>query len=99
MRCRIARRPSKHWPNASGRRRNVDTSSRVAARETVARPKVVITGGAGVIGSHVADALVGQAEGVTVDHLRAGKRANLAKAIPAGAGLAKHELPPGRLRP
>jgi len=65
----------------------------------VARPKVVITGGAGFIGSHVADALVGQAEVVAVDHLRAGKRANLAKAIQEGATLVKRDLLRGDLRP
>src|SRR5207245_8601961 len=98
-RYRIARKPSTHWPNASGRGRNVDTSSRVASRETVARPRVVITGGAGFIGSHVADALVGEAEVVAIDHLKAGKRANLAKAIQAGATLVKRDLLRGDLRP
>ena len=67
--------------------------------ETVARPKVVITGGAGFIGSHVADALVGDADVVTVDHLKAGKRANLAKALKAGATLVKRDLLRGDLRP
>src|SRR3989442_15812711 len=36
----------------------------------VARPKVIITGGAGFIGSHVADAVVGEDEIVTIDHLK-----------------------------
>jgi len=65
----------------------------------VARPKVVITGGAGFIGSHVADALVGEAEVVAIDHLKSGKRANLAKAIQAGATLVKRDLLHGDLRP
>ncbi len=65
----------------------------------MARPKVVITGGAGFIGSHVADALVGDAEVVAVDHLKSGSRANLAKAIKAGAKLVKQDLLRGDLRP
>jgi len=65
----------------------------------VARPKVVITGGAGFIGSHVADALVGEAEVVAIDHLKAGKRANLAEAIKAGATLVKRDLLRADLRP
>lgn len=66
--------------------------------ETVARPKVVITGGAGFIGSHVADALVGEADVLAIDHLKAGKRANLAKALKAGATLVKRDLLRGDLR-
>src|SRR6266705_1233577 len=65
----------------------------------VARSKVVITGGAGFIGSHVADALVGEAEVVAIDHLKSGKRANLAKAIQAGATLVKRDLLKGDLGP
>lgn len=65
----------------------------------MARTKVVITGGAGFIGSHVADALVGEADVVAVDHLKAGKRANLAKALQAGATLVKRDLLRGNLRP
>src|SRR5438093_86770 len=65
----------------------------------VARPKVIITGGAGFIGSHVADALVGEAEVVAIDHLKSGKRANLAKAIKAGATLVKRDLLRGDLHP
>lgn len=67
--------------------------------ETVARPRVVITGGAGFIGSHVADALVGEADVVAIDHLKAGKRANLTRAIDAGATLVKRDLLRGDLRP
>ena len=65
----------------------------------MARPKVVITGGAGFIGSHVADALVDDADVVAIDHLKAGKRANLAKALKAGATLVKRDLLRGDLRP
>src|SRR2546428_9159124 len=90
---------STHWPHDCGRGRNVDTSSPVALRETVGRPRVVITSGAGFIGSHVADALVGEAEVVAIDHLKAGKRANLAEAIQAGATLVKRDLLRGDLRP
>ena len=63
------------------------------------RPKVVITGGAGFIGSHVADALVARADVVAVDYLKAGKRANLADAVKAGAVLRKMDILRGDLRP
>ena len=65
----------------------------------MARSKVVITGGAGFIGSHLADALAGEADLVVIDHLKAGKRANLAKAIRAGAKLVKRDLLRGDLDP
>jgi UDP-glucose 4-epimerase len=65
----------------------------------VARRKVVITGGAGFIGSHLADALVGEADVVAVDHLKSGKRANLSRAIQAGAKLVKRDLLRGDLGP
>src|SRR5216110_3442914 len=63
------------------------------------RPKVVITGGAGFIGSHIADALVARTEVVAVDHLKAGKRANLEDAMKAGAVLRKLDILRGDLRP
>src|SRR5439155_30146 len=65
----------------------------------MARPKVVITGGAGFIGSHIADALVARTEVVAVDHLKAGKRANLDGAMKAGAVLRKLDILRGDLRP
>src|SRR5437660_12647406 len=65
----------------------------------MARPKVVITGGAGFIGSHMADALVARTEVVAVDHLKAGKRANLDGAMEAGAVLRKLDILRGDLRP
>src|SRR5207247_9877481 len=65
----------------------------------MARPKVVITGGAGFIGSHVADALVREADVVAVDHLKAGKRANLEGALKWGATLRKQDLLRGDLGP
>jgi UDP-glucose 4-epimerase len=65
----------------------------------MSRPKVVITGGAGFIGSHVADSLVDEADVLVVDHLRAGKRANLERAMKAGATLRKQDLLRGDLAP
>src|SRR6266513_4168316 len=65
----------------------------------MARPKVVITGGAGFIGSHVADALVREADIVAVDHLKAGKRANLEGALKSGATLRTQDLLRGDLGP
>lgn len=63
------------------------------------RQKIVVTGGAGFIGSHMADALVGQGDVVIVDHLKAGKRANLERAIKAGATLRKQDLLRADLKP
>ncbi|MGI0149697.1 MAG: NAD-dependent epimerase/dehydratase family protein [Thermoplasmata archaeon] len=65
----------------------------------MSRPKIVITGGAGFIGSHMADALVGEADVLVIDHLKAGKRANLQRAVKAGATLRKHDLLRGDLGP
>lgn len=65
----------------------------------MARPKIVVTGGAGFIGSHLVDALVAEADVVAVDHLKAGKRANLADAMKAGARLVKRDLLRGELAP
>lgn len=66
-------------------------------RAVMDRPKIVVTGGAGFIGSHMADALVGEGDVVVVDHLRAGKRANLDRAVKAGATLRKMDLLRGDL--
>src|SRR5256714_9712391 len=65
----------------------------------MARPKVVITGGGGFIGSPVADALVREADIVAVDHLKAGKRANLEDALKSGATVRKQDLLRGDLGP
>jgi UDP-glucose 4-epimerase len=65
----------------------------------MSRPKVVITGGAGFIGSHVADSLVDEADVLVVDHLKAGKRSNLERAMKAGATLRKQDLLRGDLAP
>ena len=59
----------------------------------------MITGGAGFIGSHLADALVGEADVVLVDHFRTGKRANVAGALKEGARLVRRDLLRGDLRP
>src|SRR2546425_3021903 len=64
----------------------------------MARLKIVITGGAGFIGSHLADALAVQSDVVVVDNLSAGKRANLNQAMKAGATLVKRDLLRGDLR-
>src|SRR2546426_550317 len=65
----------------------------------MSRLKVVITGAAGFIGSHMADALVDEANVVAVDHLKAGKRANLESAMKSGATLRKLNLLRGDLGP
>ncbi len=65
----------------------------------VSRPKVVITGGAGFIGSHLADELVAEADVALLDHLKAGSRGNVADAIRAGAKLVQRDLLRGDLRP
>lgn len=64
----------------------------------MAQPKVVVTGGAGFIGSHLVDDLVPDARVVVVDHLKAGRRENIADAMKAGAKLVKRDLVTGELR-
>jgi UDP-glucose 4-epimerase len=50
--------------------------------------RVLVTGGAGFIGSHLTDALVGRGDEVTVvDDLSTGSEANLSGALAAGAAL------------
>ncbi|MCI4371393.1 MAG: NAD-dependent epimerase/dehydratase family protein [Thermoplasmata archaeon] len=56
------------------------------------RPKIVITGGAGFVGSHLADALVAEADVLAIDNLTAGKKENLEAALKAGASLKKQDL-------
>ena len=65
----------------------------------MARPRIVITGGAGFVGSHLADAIAPRADVVIVDHLRTGKRANVAGALKAGARLVRRDVLRGDLRP
>ena len=65
----------------------------------MSRSKVVVTGGAGFIGSHLADSLVDKADVLVLDHLKAGKRANLEAALKAGATLRKQDLLRGDLAP
>jgi UDP-glucose 4-epimerase len=53
----------------------------------------IVTGGAGFIGSHVADALVARGDSVTViDNLSTGKRSNLERAVQGGAKLVVADL-------
>ena len=65
----------------------------------MARERVLITGGAGFLGGHFADALVDEADVVLVDNFAAGKRANVADAVAAGAKVVKRNLLQGDLRP
>ncbi len=65
----------------------------------MARERVLIAGGAGFLGSHFADALVGEADVVLVDNFAAGKRANVTDAVKAGAKVVKRNLLQGDLRP
>jgi UDP-glucose 4-epimerase len=76
----------------------LNTFSRMRAG-LMERPKIVVTGGAGFIGSHMVDALVEDAEVVAVDNLSAGKKGNLASAIRAGARFRNHDLLRGDLGP
>ncbi len=65
----------------------------------MARERVLITGGAGFLGSHLADDLVRDADVALVDNFRAGKRANVADAVKAGATVVRRDLLRGDLRP
>src|SRR5256712_12483563 len=65
----------------------------------MARTKIVITGGAGFNGSHLADALALESDVVVVDKHSAGKRSNLNQAIKMGATLVKRDLLRGDLGP
>ncbi len=65
----------------------------------MARERVVITGGAGFIGSHLADELVAESDVRLVDSFAAGSRENVADAVRAGAKLVRHDLLRGDLKP
>ena len=55
--------------------------------------RAVVTGGAGFIGSHLADRLVADGHHVTiVDYLKHDRKANLAAALHAGARLVRHDI-------
>jgi len=56
------------------------------------RPRILITGGAGFLGSALGEALASRADVVLVDHLRPGKRENAAPAVALGARLVKRDL-------
>lgn len=64
----------------------------------MARPRIVITGGAGFIGSHLGEALARDADVVLVDHLRPGRRENAEAAVALGARLVKRDLSRGDFR-
>ncbi len=65
----------------------------------MARERVIITGGAGFIGSHLADMLTPEADVVLVDSFAAGSRENIAEAVRAGAKVVRRDLLRGDLRP
>ncbi len=65
----------------------------------MARERVVVTGGAGFIGSHLADALVPEADVVLVDSFAAGSSENVAAVVHAGAKVVRRDLLRGDLRP
>lgn len=60
--------------------------------QAVKRPRIIVTGGAGFIGSHLAEAQAPQADVLLIDRLRPGKRSNAAKALALGATLMKRDL-------
>src|SRR2546422_1251759 len=85
--------PSTHCSHISSRGGNVDyVVSSCGRRKAVARPKVVITGGAGFIGSHVADALGGEAGVGAVCHLKSGESEKPAKGPKGRAALVRRDL-------
>jgi len=57
--------------------------------------RVVVTGGAGFLGSHLVDALVGACTVVAVDDLSSGTRKNLAAAQRSGATFVQRDLTRG----
>ncbi len=65
----------------------------------MARERAVITGGAGFIGSHLADELVAESDVRLVDDFAAGSPANIADAVRAGAIVVRRDLLRGDLKP
>jgi len=65
----------------------------------MAQDRVVITGGAGFIGSHLADRLVSESDITLLDSFAAGRRENVADAVHAGAKVVRRDLLRGDLRP
>src|SRR4051812_1007368 len=67
--------------------------SRTRARKLPAFMEALVTGGAGFIGSHLADALLERGDrGVGIDDLSTGRRENLEQALAKGAVLLEAEI-------
>jgi UDP-glucose 4-epimerase len=67
----------------------MDRSDECALRQGIVGSSILVTGGAGFIGSHLVDALqnAGAAEVVVIDNMFLGKRSNLEDALSKGAVL------------
>lgn len=73
--------------------------SQVPIPRAMTSERVVITGGAGFIGSHLADRLVSESDVTLLDSFASGTRENVAHAVRAGAKVVHRDLLRGDLRP